>query len=108
ALKVLNDALDLKPLEPQVGYSLYKNRGWAHFGLGLYDRAAADLRESLNLRQEGAAAHCLLAQTLEKQGKEATATPEWEACLAYPAGEADVEASWLSTARERLERGEKK
>src|SRR5262249_20248358 len=61
ALNILNAALDLKPQEPQVKYSLYKNRGWAHFGLGLYDQAIADLRESLSWRPDGAAAHCLLA-----------------------------------------------
>jgi serine/threonine protein kinase/Tfp pilus assembly protein PilF len=108
ALNIINAALGLKPQEPQVKYSLFKNRGWAHFGLGLYDRAVADLRESLNWRQDGAAAHCLLAQALEAQMEEAAARPEWEACLGYAVGEADVEASWLSLARERLERGGKK
>jgi serine/threonine protein kinase/Tfp pilus assembly protein PilF len=108
ALNILNAALDLKPKETQVKYSLYKNRGWAHLGLGYYDLAVVDLRESLNWRQDGAAAHCLLAQALEAQGKEATAGPEWEACLGYAAGEADVEARWLSLARKRLEQGEKK
>jgi serine/threonine protein kinase/tetratricopeptide (TPR) repeat protein len=108
ALNILNAALDLRPKETQVKYSLYKNRGWAHLGLGYYDLAVADLRESLNWRRDGAAAHCLLAQALDAQRKEASAAPEWEACLGYAAGEADVEASWLSLARERLERGEKK
>jgi tetratricopeptide (TPR) repeat protein len=37
ALNVLNMALALKPSEPYVKYSLYNNRGWAHFALGLYD-----------------------------------------------------------------------
>lgn len=108
ALNILNAALDLRPKETQVKYSLYKNRGWAHLGLGYYDQAVADLRESLNWRQDGAAAHCLLAQALEAQRKETTARPEWEACLGYAAGEADVEASWLSLARKRVEQGEKK
>src|SRR5262245_5000351 len=108
ALNILNAALVLRPKETQVKYSLYKNRGWAHLGLGYYDLAVADLRESLNCRQDGAAAHCLLAQALEAQGQEATAGPEWEACLSYAAGETDVEASWLSLARKRLEQGEKK
>jgi serine/threonine protein kinase/tetratricopeptide (TPR) repeat protein len=108
ALNILNSALDLRPKEAQVKYSLYKNRGWAHLGLGYYDLAVADLRESLNWRQDGAAAHCLMAQALEAQRKEAAARPEWEACLGYAAGEADVEASWLSLARKRLEQGEQK
>src|SRR5262249_33244313 len=102
ALKVLNAALDLKPQETQVKYSLYKNRGWAHFGLEFYDLAVADLRESLDWRPDGAAAHCLLAQALEAQKKEAASKPEWQDCLGYAAGEPDVEASWLSLAQERL------
>jgi serine/threonine protein kinase/Tfp pilus assembly protein PilF len=102
ALKILNAALELKPEEPQVRYSLYKNRGWAHFGLGFYDLAAEDLMEALRWRQDGAAAHCLLAQVLEAQKKESNATQEWEACVAYAPGEIDVDATWLSLAQERL------
>src|SRR5262249_43902327 len=65
ALNILNMALALKPPDPRVLYSLYKNRGWAHFALGLYDLAEEDLTESLGWRNDGAAAHCLLAQVLE-------------------------------------------
>jgi len=102
ALKVLNAGLELKPTEPQVRYSFYKNRGWANFGLGYYELAAEDLREALKWREDGAAAHCLLAQTLEAQKEKAVARQSWEACLAYAPGEPDVEAVWLSLAEERL------
>jgi hypothetical protein len=46
-----------------------------------------------------------LAQVLEAQKN--SAAQEWEACVAYAPGEADVEASWLSLAQERLKQGEK-
>src|SRR5262245_48593562 len=106
ALKTLNAALELKPEEPQIQYTLYKNRGWADLGLGFYDLAAEDLREALNWRDDGASAHCLLAQVLEAQKKQNTAMGEWEACEAYASGEGDVDASWLSLAQERLRQRE--
>jgi len=108
ALNILNAALELKPPEPHVRYTLYKNRGWANFGLGFYDLAAEDLREAIKWREDGAAAHCLLAQALEAEKKEETARQEWERCVADAPGEADVEASWLSLAQERLRQGGKK
>ena len=66
-------------------YSLYKNRAWAHFNLKCYSLAAADVCEALNLREDGAAAYCLLAQILEAQDK----PQELEAlglCKAYKNG----------------------
>src|SRR5262249_15787512 len=108
ALNILNTGLELKPQEPRVRYAFYKNRGWANFGLGFYDVAAEDLREALNLREDGAAAHCLLAQVLEGQKKDEAAMAEWEKCVAYAPGEADVEGSWRSLALERLKQGRKK
>ncbi len=102
ALELLNAALEVKPQEPKVRYSLYKNRGWAHFGLGLLGQAESDLVKALDLREDGAAAHCLLAQVLEARQDPGT-TAEWEACVAYaPGQEREVEASWLGLAKERL------
>lgn len=108
ALNVLNMALALRPSEPYIRYSLYKNRGWAHFGLGLYDLATDDLAEALQSRNDGAAAHCLLAQVLEANNKSDSATKEWEACVAYAPDNGDVESIWLSLAQERLRQGEAK
>jgi serine/threonine protein kinase/Tfp pilus assembly protein PilF len=108
ALKIANDAIALGPEEPEVNYTVYTNRGWAHFGLGLYDLAIDDLTKAIHWREDGAAAHCLLAQVLEKQRKENAALQEWEKCVADAPGEKNVEASWLSVAQERVRQaGEK-
>jgi len=102
ALALLDHALALAPRERLVQYSLHKNRGWANFGLGYFLQAEEDLKTAIRLRpQGGAAAHCLLAQVLEAEKKEASA--EWESCVAYAPGEqGEVEASWLGLAQERL------
>jgi tetratricopeptide (TPR) repeat protein len=109
ALALLDAALERDPghdqaQQPGVRYSLLKNRGWAYLGLKYYSLAAADLKQALGLRTDGAAAHCLLAQVLEAQGDSKAALPEWEACLRYANGDF-VEVSWLGLARERVNQG---
>jgi tetratricopeptide (TPR) repeat protein len=104
ALGLLDRALNLQPREPSVRYSLYKNHGWANFGLSLFGQAERDLRRALDLGQNRGAAHCLLAMVLEAHGEGNTALREWESCLAYGSGERDVEPSWRSRAQETLRR----
>lgn len=105
ALKLLDAALALEPKERDVRYSLLKNRGWAGLDLGYLRQAEADLRQAIELREDGAAAHCLLAQVLEAK-KDAAALEAWEMCVAYaPGREHEVEASWVGLARERLWQG---
>jgi tetratricopeptide (TPR) repeat protein len=88
-------------------YTLLKNRGWAYFGLGYFALAQVDLRAASALQPQGSAAHCLLAQVLEKSDAEVDAQAigrEWEDCLKF-ANEGDVkpeEASWAAQAKERL------
>ena len=107
ALGLLETALRKQPPEPQVRYSLFKNRGWANLGLGLLVRAEEDLRLALKLRGDGAAAHCLLAQTLEARANRQSALKEWDDCLAFAGGqEAEVEPAWLAIAKERIEEGQ--
>ena len=102
ALRLLERGVDLKPTEPAVGYSLLKNRAWAYLALKLPGLAEADLRQALELRPEGAAAQCLLAQVLEARGKPADALPFWENCVAYYGPQENVEPDWYATARERV------
>ena len=102
ALRLTTRGLDLKPAEPAVRYSLYKNRAWAYLGLKLPRLAEADLRQALVARTEGAAAYCLLAQVLELKGRTADALPAWENCVAYYAPGEGVEPDWYAAARERL------
>ena len=114
ALPLLDLALDLKlDLGSQdsanVRYSMLKNRGWANLGLKYLLIAQVDLQQALDLKPNGAAADCLLAQVLEAQNQLATALPEWEACLRWaPADAVPVEARWVAQARERLTAGAQK
>jgi len=105
ALRLLNTALALKPTAVDTQYSLYKNRGWAHFGLKLYGLAEEDLRKALALRPDGAAAHCLLAQVLEAKSQSEAALTSWDRCLAFDASGEGVEANWHAMAQERLAGG---
>ncbi len=111
-LKLLNaeQELDIQSSpdeKKRVQYSLYKNRGWANLNLKNLRQAASDLNLALQLRPDGAAAHCLLAQMYEARDELKSALPEWEACLRFEKGDF-VEASWLSLARERLSGGQTK
>ena len=89
-------------------YSLYKNRGWANVGLHFFGQAESDLRRALALERQRGAAHCLLALTLEAQGKRSAAMGEWEPCAAYAPGDRDVEPDWRNLAQERLTQQEPK
>ena len=105
ALRLLNTALALQPSASDTQYSLYKNRGWAYFGLKLYGLAEEDLRKALALRPDGAAAYCLLAQVLEARGQAEAALTSWDGCLAYDAPGEGTEADWHAMAQERLSGG---
>lgn len=89
-----------------IRFALLRNRGWAYFGLGYFSQAANDLRLALEIRPQGAVAHCLLAQVLEAeknpQRDQEKANEEYERCVADSLVYSDIEENWLSLARERL------
>jgi DNA-binding winged helix-turn-helix (wHTH) protein len=101
ALRLLERGLSLKPQEPSVQYSLYKNYGWANLELQNWNRAEQNLRAALVVDPERGPAHCLLAKVLDAQEKTITAITEWEACAAY-SNQLDVEPEWRNEAQERL------
>jgi serine/threonine protein kinase len=101
ALRLLDRALELKPQEPSVQYSLHKNYGWADSELRNLSQAEHELRTAVGLFPERGSAHCLLAKVLDAQGKPSNAESEWEACLAYSPG-SDVEPEWRVEAQEQL------
>jgi DNA-binding winged helix-turn-helix (wHTH) protein/Tfp pilus assembly protein PilF len=103
ALRLLDRAMSLKPKEPAVQYSLYKNYGWATFELNQMGQAQQSLKSAIALAPERGAAHCLLAKVLEGQGKVAAALPEWESCAA-DTSLSEVEPEWHNEAQERLRR----
>jgi DNA-binding winged helix-turn-helix (wHTH) protein/Tfp pilus assembly protein PilF len=101
ALRLLDRAMNLKPQEPSVQYSLRKNYGWANFELHEWGQAEQNLRLAAALNSEHGAAHCLLAKVLDAQGRATSALGEWEACAAY-ASQPEVEPEWRNEAQERL------
>ena len=107
ALGLLDRALNLKPQEPSVQYSLYKNYGWASLEMKLFGQSEHYLKSAIALDQGRGSAHCLLAKVLDEQGNETSALPEWEACAAY-ASQPEVEPEWRVQAEERLSKGGRK
>jgi tetratricopeptide (TPR) repeat protein len=109
ALSILNQAVDLSPQDESVRYSLDKNLGWANYALKHYSLAEMFLRKAISLRdpQGGAAAHCLLAYVLKEQGKSGVADECFD-CVSLASGEPDVEAKWVSDAKECLIKGDKR
>jgi serine/threonine protein kinase len=101
AMRLLDRALELKPEQQSVQYSLHKNYGWADFELGNLSQAEKELKIAIGLNQERGSAHCLLAKVLEAQGRTSIAAPEWEICLANSM-DPDVEPEWRVEAQERL------
>jgi tetratricopeptide (TPR) repeat protein len=83
ALRLLDRALELKPQEPAVQYSLHKNYCWANSELRNLSLAEHELKIAVGLDPQRGSAHCLLAKLLDAQGRTADAFPEWETCLAY-------------------------
>lgn len=104
ALQMVGEELRASPEDAGLQYSLYKNQGWANYELKNYTQAENDLHRAVTLREDGAAAHCLLGLVLEAQKKPGT-EDEWEDCVRYEPGQADVEAKWLGYAKERLNGG---
>jgi tetratricopeptide (TPR) repeat protein len=103
ALRLIDRAMSLKPKEPSVQYSLYKNYGWATFELHQLRQAEQNLKSAVALDPGQGAAHCLLAKVLDAQARSTDAVPEWESCAA-DSTQAEVESEWRNEAQERLRR----
>jgi tetratricopeptide (TPR) repeat protein len=107
AMKLLDRALSLKPQEPSVRYSLYKNYGWANLELRQLGQAEHNLKIAVALDTNRGAAHCLLAKALDAQGRATGAVSEWESCVAY-SSQGEVEPEWRNEAQERLRKEQTK
>lgn len=91
-------------------YGLYKNLGWARFARGRYEEAESWLEKAIalepiiNRSDRAAAAHCLMAKTLDGLQDYRSALPHWERCandaaqLGTPEGDA-----WQGQAGDRLD-----
>ena len=84
-------------------YALYKNLGWAHLGLGNYDKAQDALQESITLDNQRGSAYCLLAQVLEAQDFQVEARGEWNNCLQFGVPTHPDEKIWIKMANQRLQ-----
>lgn len=101
ALSLLDHALTLKPREPAIQYSLYKNYGWANLELGQLGQAEQNLHLAEGLDPRRGSAHCLVAKVLDRLGRQNEALPQWESCLAF-SNQVDVEPEWRNEAKEHL------
>jgi tetratricopeptide (TPR) repeat protein len=104
AISLLEMGLPLsKNEEPRIRYSFFKNRGWARLERGEIEEAKGDLDEAIALKDDYAAAHCLMAQVLECQGETKEALLEWENCLRYIQPKFPEENKWMRAAQQRLQ-----
>lgn len=101
------------PDDPAIAdgrYGLHKNLGWARFVRGRYTEAEDSLAKASALGQtakrddRAAAAHCLMAKTLDGLGDYRPAIANWEQCAAHAAQLATPEGdAWQGQAGDRLE-----
>lgn len=112
---------DIKKNWQRARFALWKDRGWAELNLEQYGQAENALKKALEIRKDGAAARCLLAQVLEQRARKLEtqqdkaqkskaqkdqdeAIFQWEQCIAHSNLQKDeIEPDWLSMAHERTE-----
>ncbi|NEO06886.1 tetratricopeptide repeat protein [Moorena sp. SIO3I8] len=96
--------------DAETQYALLKNLGWARLEQGRYADAETYLREAIEVEktfeQTPAAAHCLLAQVMEKKAPD-NALKEWEMCLGYADVRNPDEDTWFGMARKRIDAQDK-
>jgi tetratricopeptide (TPR) repeat protein len=110
---LLNDGLSVaadKNSATETKYNLYKNLGWARLQQGRYGEAQQALQSAIgiagnpdlknDIRNPGAA-HCLLAQALEKLNQ-STALEQWRQCSQFGSKLNADEDTWLHLANEKL------
>lgn len=94
--------------DKRIRYSFLKNLGWARLGQGRVEEAEVALNEAIAHESDDAAAHCLLAQVLEKREKEKEVLKEWENCLRYAQSQIPEEDKWMRLAQQRLKAAQEK
>lgn len=88
-------------------YALFKNMGWVRLNQARYIEAKDWLQRAIALDSTfpspPAAAHCLLAQVLEKKKLPDNARHEWEICQSSLVVRHPEEDSWYHMAQQRLD-----
>jgi hypothetical protein len=72
ALRITNDALALKPSDPEVVSALHKNRAWAEYNLNFSNQAILDATAS-----NSSAGACILGKIYTKLGKPSESAAAW-------------------------------
>ncbi|MBN3906672.1 MAG: tetratricopeptide repeat protein [Nostoc sp. NMS1] len=99
-----------KKSDLEIKYSLFKNLGWARLQQGRYEEAQQTLQAAIGIARNPdaknyipnpGAAHCLLAQVLEKL-KQPTALEQWQQCSQLGSRLNADEDTWLHLAKEKL------
>ncbi|MHC5730826.1 MAG: hypothetical protein ACYTXY_43335, partial [Nostoc sp.] len=97
---------------PEVRYSLFKNLGWVRFEQGRYEEAQKTLQAAIGIAnnpevakyiQNTGAAHCILAQVMERQ-KQPTALEQWQKCCEQGSTLNADEDAWLHLAQQKLKK----
>lgn len=90
--------LDLQETdEKEKLYTMLYYLGWVRLKQKRADEAKPFLEEAINLKNEEAPAHCLLAQVLEQ--KDQPAEDKWEQCLSHADQNIPDEDTWIGLAR---------
>lgn len=88
-------------------YALLKNLGWVRFKQKRNNEAEILLKEAISYDNEfsntPAAAHCLLAQVLEKLSPPKNSKEEWESCQAFLIIKSPEEDTWYYLAQQRTQ-----
>jgi Tfp pilus assembly protein PilF len=126
--EVMVQTQDKKELTKEFEYALQKNLGWVRLDQNRYADAEAKLLQAQKLMPEKAAAHCLLAQVLNKQNEPSKPTleqeidakvwgkvlnkssnspqkkelQEWKACQKHAKSSVPEEDVWLDQAKKCL------
>ena len=103
--------------KPEIKYSLFKNLGWVRFKQTRYEDASLNLAAAIGISKNPearqyipnpGAAHCLLAQVLEKQKESSQkALSQWQKCIDLGSITNPDEDEWLHLARQKLREGKK-
>lgn len=100
----------------EIRYSLFKNLGWVRLEQGRYEEAQQTLQTAIGIAQNPnatkyiynpGAAHCLLAQVLEKQ-RQASALEQWQKCCQLGSRLNPDEDNWLHLSHQKLAKVGKK
>lgn len=88
--------------EIKVQYALLKNLGWLRLLQERYTDSKEALQRAIELHNQQASVHCLLAQIYEAEKELTKAQKEWESCLHYARDDHPDEDIWIAMAQKRL------